>query len=89
MILLQFYHTIGVRNNIFIVIIICFYCDCGKDTDNCFNLSSLGRNSEKDPNRPKRAQSAYFIFMGDYREKCKRTGEADTSNVSSIALSLN
>ncbi|KAF6031714.1 hypothetical protein EB796_010008 [Bugula neritina] len=41
----------------------------------------MGRNSEKDPNRPKRAQSAYFIFMGDFREKCKRTGEADTSNV--------
>lgn len=43
----------------------------------------VGRNSDKDPNRPKRAQSAYFIFMGDFREKCKRTGEADTSNVSS------
>lgn len=41
----------------------------------------MGRNSDKDPNRPKRAQSAYFIFMGDFREKCKRTGEADTSNV--------
>lgn len=37
--------------------------------------------ADKDPNRPKRAQSAYFIFMGDFREKCKRTGEADTSNV--------
>ena len=44
-----------------------------------FNFA--GKNSDKDPNRPKRAQSAYFIFMGDFREKCKRTGEADTSNV--------
>lgn len=41
----------------------------------------MGKNADKDPNRPKRPQSAYFIFMGDYREKCKRTGESDTSNV--------
>jgi len=36
---------------------------------------------DKDPNRPKKAMSAYFIFMGDYRNHCKMTGEANTSNV--------
>lgn len=37
---------------------------------------------DKDPNRPKKAMSAYFIFMGDYRNHCKMTGEVNTSNVS-------
>ncbi|KAF6037712.1 hypothetical protein EB796_003974 [Bugula neritina] len=40
----------------------------------------MGKN-DKDPNRPKKAQSAYFIFMGDYRNHCKMTGESNTSNV--------
>lgn len=37
--------------------------------------------ADKDPNRPKKAMSAYFIFMGDYRQHCKMTGEVNTSNV--------
>jgi len=49
-----------------------------------WNVSS-GKN-DKDPNRPKKAQSAYFIFMGDYRNHCKMTGESNTSNVSIIKL---
>lgn len=37
--------------------------------------------ADRDPNRPKKAMSAYFIFMGDYRNHCKMTGESNTSNV--------
>lgn len=32
--------------------------------------------------------SAYFIFMGDYRNHCKMTGEANVSNVSDLSQLL-
>lgn len=53
-------------------------------TIDCFVTSLLlyilGK-ADRDPNRPKKAMSAYFIFMGDYRNHCKMTGESNTSNV--------
>lgn len=45
-------------------------------------IFSVSVKGDRDPNRPKKAMSAYFIFMGDYRNHCKMTGEANTSNVS-------
>ena len=49
------------------------------------SISVLGKG-DKDPNRPKKAMSAYFIFMGDYRNHCKMTGEANTSNVRQVKV---
>jgi len=31
----------------------------------------MGRYKNKDPNRPKRPMSAYFLWLGDFREKMK------------------
>lgn len=35
-----------------------------------------GKKREKDPNKPKRATSAYFYFLSDCREEAKRKGKS-------------
>lgn len=38
----------------------------------------------KDPNKPKRATTAYFYFMADFREQCKKDGSVDVKKVAEV-----
>ena len=40
----------------------------------CHFQMELYKGKKTDPNKPKRPMTAYFIFLGDFREKMKNRG---------------